>query len=66
MSIFVNCSLLFNNYDSQSMNGVFINERRIPAETLTRLNDEDIMGIGAVNNDKDGFFVFKIFKCPRP
>ena len=51
---------MFNNSDSQSLNGVFINKRRIPTETPTRLNVTDVLGIGAVNNSSDDYFVFEI------
>ena len=46
----------------QSMNGVFLNKHRIPANTPTILREKDILGVGAVDSTEPDYYVFNVLK----
>ncbi|XP_046652197.1 uncharacterized protein LOC124343119 isoform X5 [Daphnia pulicaria] len=48
--------------DLKSMNGVFLNRNRIPANTPTILRERDILGVGAIETTESDYYVFNVLK----
>lgn len=44
------------------MNGIFINQKKIPSRKPVTLKVGDVLGIGAIENSQPQYFIFDVLK----